>query len=63
MPDESLIEKGFFPWVAKCCEIAGWSLEDGRYLMPEYDPSWFFCFDDGMAPEQAVEEYRSKVSV
>jgi hypothetical protein len=24
------------------------------------DLSWFFCFDDGMSPEEAVEEAKSK---
>lgn len=50
----------FFTWVAKCCELLGWPIEDGEKLLPSVDPSWFYCYDDKMTPEQAVNEYRRK---
>lgn len=52
----------FFEWVAKCCELLGWSKEEGIKLLPEADPSWYFCYDDGMTPEAAVNEYKQRVT-
>jgi hypothetical protein len=48
----------FFTWITKVGELAGWSREEiaGRLE----DPCWFFCFDDGMKPEEALAEAKSK---
>lgn len=51
----------FFQWVAQCCVLLGKPIEYGVNMMPEKDISWWACFDDGMTPEQAVAEYKSKV--
>ena len=47
----------FFEWVARCCEILGKPKEYGSNMMPEEDPCWFGAYDDGLTPEEAVEEY------
>lgn len=52
----------FFEWVVKCCELLGLSKEEGEQLLPENDPCWFYCYDDGMTPEAAVAEYKHKVT-
>lgn len=52
---------GFFEWVGQCCNLFGWPLRDGVKLLPENDPCWFWCFDDGMTPEAAVREYKERV--
>lgn len=52
----------FFEWVVKCCELLGLSKEEGEKLLPENDPCWFYCYDDGMTPEAAVAEYKHKVT-
>ena len=33
---------------------------DGAKLLPAHDPSWYFCYDDGMTPAEAVAEARRK---
>lgn len=49
----------FFRWVRECAKLLGIVGTEKEPLLVE-DRSWFFCFDDGMTPEQAVAEYRSK---
>ena len=49
-------EPRFFSWVVECCALLGWRREEGERLFPGADPSWFFCYDDGMSPEEAVAE-------
>ena len=36
----------------------GWELSEGVKIVQ--DPNWFGCFDDGMTPEEAIEEANSK---
>jgi hypothetical protein len=50
----------FFEWVGECVKLMGGTLPQGEYLLPDKDPSWFWCYDDGMKPEDAVAEYREK---
>jgi hypothetical protein len=50
----------FFTWVAECCKLLNWKPEDGSKLLPENDPCWFYCFDDGMSPKDAVDEAIAK---
>lgn len=50
----------FFDWVEACTALLGWPLEQGVEMLPENDPCWFFCYDDGMSPEEAVREAISK---
>ncbi|CAK0759811.1 hypothetical protein CCP1ISM_930006 [Azospirillaceae bacterium] len=47
----------FFEWVKECCKELKWDVKEGVKLLPEADPSWFYCYDDGMTPEAAVKEY------
>ncbi len=52
------LRNNFFKWFTEVSRLAGWSHEEtGKRIK---DPSWFFCFDDGMKPEYALEEARSK---
>ena len=46
----------FFEWVAKCCDLMGKPRSYGKEMLPDIDPSWFYCYDDGLSPEEAVEE-------
>lgn len=48
----------FFEWVAECCKLLGWAKVDGAKMMPDYDPCWYGCYDDGMSPEGAVAKYK-----
>ena len=48
----------FFTWLKKVGELAGWSTEETAKRVE--DPSWFYCYDDGMKPEDAVAEAKSK---
>jgi hypothetical protein len=48
----------FYEWVFKCCDLLGKSKEQGVDLLPESDPGWFWAFEDGLTPEQAVEKYK-----
>ena len=52
----------FFLWVAKCCKLLGKDKSYGRNMMPSEDPSWYFCFDDGLKPEEAVAKYQAHVA-
>ena len=54
----------YFAWIAKVRELLGKSSgpDDGKdFIAMCNDVSWFGCYDDGMTPEQAVNEYRQKV--
>ena len=52
------LRNNFFKWFSEVQKLAGWSNEEtGKRIE---NPSWFFCFDDGMKPEYALEEARSK---
>ncbi len=46
----------FYDWIESCCNLLGWSTEQGVQLTPEVDPCWYWCYDDGMSPEMAVAE-------
>lgn len=48
----------YFEWIAKVCELLGWAKEDGVKIVE--DPNWFGCWDDGMTPEDAVAEAKTK---
>jgi len=50
------VKNKFFEWVAEVCKELGWEIKEGAKLMPSEDPSWWFCYDDGMTPKEAVAE-------
>ena len=50
------VQDRFFSWIYECSKILGVA---GESLVE--DPSWYWCYDDGMTPEEATEEYKEKV--
>ena len=48
----------FFAWIRECGELLGMTDRESAALI--LDRSWFFAFDDGLTPQEAVEEYREK---
>ena len=46
----------YFVFIKKCGELLGRTIEEQASMVP--DPNWYGCFDDGMTPEEAVEEFR-----
>lgn len=53
-----IVVKNFFQWVYECCKLMGKDKDYGHNLLPAKDPSWYWCFDDGMTPEEAVAKYK-----
>ncbi len=54
----------YFGFIKRVRELLGKSSEaddEEDFLAMCNDVNWWGCFDDGMTPEQAVEEYRRKV--
>lgn len=49
----------YFTWLAAVCDEMGWPRARGRKMIN--DVSWHGCFDDGMSPVQAANEYRRKM--
>ena len=54
-------KRRFFEWVSECCKELGWPIEKGIFMVT--DSSWYFCYDDGMTPKEAVEECLSKLGL
>lgn len=50
----------FYEWIADCCKELGWPIEKGCILIE--DDSWYWCYDDGMTPEEAVKECLDKIT-
>ena len=50
----------YFEWIAECCNELGWPIEKGADLLK--DNSWYWCFDDGMTPKEAVKECLEKLT-
>jgi hypothetical protein len=48
----------FFTFVKQCGQLLG--LDDEQTAKLLNDSSWFFCFDDGMTPEQSVEAFKAR---
>ena len=48
----------FFTFIRECGKLLGKNDKETASLLE--DPSWFFCFDDGMTPREAVNEYLQK---
>lgn len=48
----------FFHFVRECAKLLGIADTDGEAKLVE-DKSWYFCFDDGMTPAEAVAKYRA----
>ncbi len=48
----------YFEWISQCCRELNWDIRDGNRLVQ--DINWFACYDDGMSPEEAVDEAISK---
>lgn len=46
----------FFEFIAACAALLKMPKAYGEELLK--DRCWFFCFDDGLTPEQAVEKYK-----
>jgi hypothetical protein len=55
--NKNFIEK-YYEWIAEVCKVLGKPIEYGEKLA--IDVNWFTCWDDGMSPEGAVNEARSK---
>ena len=53
----------FFEWVSQCCVELGEPIEYGVNMMPVNDPCWYFAYDDGQTPQEAVNEYKLKQKV
>lgn len=51
-------QEKFFRFIRECGKLLGKTDEETAKLVE--DPSWFFCFDDGLTPELAVREYLRK---
>jgi hypothetical protein len=47
---------GFFIFIKRSGELLGMDAEEAACLID--DPSWFFCYDDGLTAEQAVAKYK-----
>ena len=47
----------FFQWIASICKLMEQPASYGESLIK--DPCWFYCFDDGMSPEEALQEARN----
>jgi hypothetical protein len=53
----------YFDWIKACRDLLGKPSgpNDGEdFLKMVNDVSWFGCFDDGMSPDEAVNEYKRK---
>jgi hypothetical protein len=50
----------YFRFIRECATLRGVQDTDEERAMLK-DHSWFFCFDDGMTAQEAVNEYRKKV--
>lgn len=48
----------FFSWLAEVCAELDKPAEFGVELVE--DESWYFCYDDGLTPQQAVKEFKGK---
>lgn len=48
----------YFSWVADVSKVIGINPKDAGWIVQ--DVSWFYCYDDGMTPEEAVAEAREK---
>lgn len=55
--DKEIIRR-YYKWIANVCGVLKWDVMKGADLIA--DPSWFYCYDDGMTPEEAVAEAVSK---
>lgn len=45
----------YFEWLAEICILMGKPISHGAEMVQ--DPNWFACFDDGMSPQDAYNEY------
>jgi len=48
----------YFEWIKEICKLLNRPAEDGGILVE--DVSWFGCYDDGMSPQQAIDEATEK---
>lgn len=49
---------GYTKWIFGVVKELGITPEEGEHYFR--DPNWFFCYDDGMTPSEAIAEARSK---
>jgi len=52
-----VITHRFFEWIAQCCKTLEWDIAQGSVLAE--DSNWYACYDDGMTPEEAVQEWKN----
>lgn len=52
------LQDRWFSWLFEVGRIAGWTVDQTADRVN--DVSWFGCFDDGMTPQQAYDEAKSK---
>jgi len=57
-PLDTEIHRQYFKWIANVCGVLKWDIMKGADLIG--DPSWFYCYEDGLTPEEAVQEAISK---
>lgn len=54
---KAALQNRFFTFLRECGRLLGKNDEETSKLVD--DPSWFACFDDGLAPADAVREYKA----
>lgn len=52
------LQDRFFTFIRECGKLLGKNDEETAKLVD--DPSWFYCFDDRLTPQEAVNEYLQK---
>lgn len=50
------LKNRFFTFLRECGRLLG--KDDNQTAELIEDPSWFFCFDDGLTPTEAVRKYQ-----
>lgn len=48
----------FFEWIAEVCRELSLPIEEGEKFVA--DENWFWCYDDGMTPGEAIAEAKAK---
>lgn len=46
----------FFRFIKECGELLG--IDQNATAKLVEDPCWFYCFDDGFTPAEAVKKYK-----
>lgn len=57
---KAALQNRYFTFLRECGLLLGKNDEETSKLVD--DPSWFACFDDGLAPADAVREYKAHLA-